>query len=287
MSLEPTSDFMKTIYDYTDYRLFLKDSFLEMKRKNVLFSYKSFSRMAGARSASFLKLVIDNKRNLAEEGLHMVAQGLRLPDLERRYFESLVKFNQAKTHAEKDRHFKDLSRNKRFIAAKHMTAAQYQILSHWYYVAILELVRVAGDRVKDVSWLREKLHPTVELRDVKQAVSHLKECGLLVETSRGLERQDEMIASADEVWSLSVANCHVQMSGLAARAVMEEPASEREFSSLTVVTSKKSFQKAKEEIQKFRKKLHSILEQEKDGPKDFVGQLNLQLFKLSKTESIP
>ncbi len=70
---------------------------------------------------------------------------------------------------------------------------------------------------------------------------------------------------------------------MAARSVMQDAAEDREFSALTIATTEKTFQKAKQEVQKFRKKLHSILEQEDDAPKTFVTQINLQLFKLSRS----
>lgn len=226
---------------------------------------------------------MDGQRNLADKGIGMIARGFRLSEAERRYFESLVKFNQAVSHEEKDRYFRELSQNKKFLAAKPLIAAQYQLFSHWYYVAILELVRLPSKTPKDASWLQRRLQPEVGLREVKKAVADLKTCGLLTEEPQeGLSRQEAMLATQDEIKSLSVANIHSQMSYLAARAVMKEPAPEREFSSLTVITSERGYQRAKQEIQKFRKKLHSILEQENDDPKDFVGQLNLQLFKLSK-----
>lgn len=276
---------MNSIYDYTDYRTFLRDRFLGMKAKNPLFSYRSFNRLAGTKSSGFLKLVIDGKRNLAEDGIGMVAKGFRLLDGERKYFETLVRFNQATTHAEKNRLFHELSKNKKFIAAKPMTASQYRLFSHWFYVAILELVRIPSDARKDLEWLQKRLNPQVDLRDIKNAVNELKSLGLLGEEDpAGLVRLENMLTTDDKVRSLSVANFHVEMSRLAARVVMEEPAKDREFSALTVAISEEGFQKAKEEIQKFRKTLHSILEQENGGPKDMVGHINVQLFKLSRKE---
>jgi len=239
-----------------DYRLFLRERFEEIKRKNSLFSYQSFSRMAGAKSTGFLKLVIGGKRNLADKGIDMIARGFHLTEAERDYFESLVKFNQASSHEEKNRHFRNMTQNKKFLAAKPLTAAQYQLFSHWYYVAILELVRVPSKKTKTSAWLQQRLLPEVELRFVKKALADLKTCGLLFEDShKGFCRKEAMLASEDEIQSLSVANLQSQMSYLAARAVLEEPAKEREFSSLTIVTSQSGFQKAKEEIRKLRKKI--------------------------------
>ncbi len=277
---------MISVYDYTDYRRFLKDRFVDLKKRNPLFSYRSFNRLAGIQSSGFLKLVIDGKRNLATEGIAKIVQGFRLSEAERNYFELLVKFNQARNHEEKDRYFHEISQNKKFISAKPLTHAQYHLFSHWYYVAILECVRAETKSVKDIHWLQQSLNPPVGLKDLKIAVRELKKIKLLEEKNGNLIRHEAMLTTNDEVNSISVANFHVQMCQMAARAVMQEDPTEREFSTLTIVTSEESFRKAKHEIQKFRKRLHSILEQENDRPKTFVGHINLQLFKLSKRDEL-
>jgi uncharacterized protein (TIGR02147 family) len=242
--------------------------------------------MAGVKSSSFLKLVIDGKRNLADEGIRMIAHGFHLSDPERRYFECLVKFNQADSHEEKDRYFRELSKNKKFLAAKPLTAAQYKLFSHWYYVAFLEMIRIPSHEPKTLAWIQKGMNPPVGLRELKAAVRDLKRLNLIEDDpNEGFRRKDSMLTTEDDVKSISVANFHVQMSELAKRAVKEEKAKEREFSTLTVVTSEQSYQRAKQEIREFRKKLHSILEQEDEGPKTLVGHLNLQLFKLSKMET--
>jgi uncharacterized protein (TIGR02147 family) len=92
-----------------------------------------------------------------------------------------------------------------------------------------------------------------------------------------------MLTTEDEVRSILVANFHAQMSGLAAAAVMRDDAADREFSALTVALSEEDFQQAKSEIQKFRRKLHSILERSPSGVKKVVAHLNIQLFKLTRT----
>jgi uncharacterized protein (TIGR02147 family) len=95
-----------------------------------------------------------------------------------------------------------------------------------------------------------------------------------------------MLSTPDEVQSVSVALFHQQMSQLAARAVMKEDAKDREFSALTIAASKKTFQRAKREIQRFRKRLHSILEEDRQEPAEFVAHLNFQMFKVSKSGKI-
>jgi len=274
---------MLSVFEFTNYRRFLKNKFSELKKKNPRFSYRSFNLRAGISSSGFLKLVIDNKRNLAEEGIEKVSRGFNLNEGEARYFRALVKFNQASTNEEKNRYFQELSQQKKFLAAKPLASSQFRLFSHWYYVAILELVRVETEEIKNLAWLERHLSPAVEFKSVKAAVQELKKLNLLEEDSGGnLRRLEAMLTTPDEVQSVMVANFHREMSLMAKRAVMEEAAEDREFSALTILSSEQGFKKAKQEIQKFRKKLHSILEQEDQLPKTFIAQINLQLFKLSR-----
>ena len=274
---------MVSVYSYIDYRRFLKDRFAELKRERKRFSFRAFSRQSGGKSSAFLKLVMDGKRNLAKSGIEMVVRGFKLSAKERRYFELLVGLNQATNNEEKDRYFREILGNRRFVAAKPLAATQFFLFSHWFYVAVLEAVRIDGPKRRDAKWLQKSIHPTVSIKQVKRAVKDLKGLGLLEEDRNGgLKRLDPMLTTEDEVRSVSVANFHVQMSQMAARAVMKDDARDREFSALTVAVSAEEFQKAKTEIQKFRRKLHSILESKKGSPKTTVAHLNIQLFKLTK-----
>lgn len=283
MASRPKNEEIKPIivYEYTDYRCFLKDKFYDLNKKNPLFSYRSFSRHAGFASPGALQRIISGERNLGEEGARKIAKAFRLGERERRYFELLVKFNQATDAEEKDRYFRELSQNKKFIEAMPLAAAQCHLFSHWYYVAILELVRTETKEKKGAKWLQRHLNPPVGLVEIRHAIRELKELGLLEEKKGQLRRKETMIKTDDEVVSAAVTRYHTQMSELAARAVLKEDHREREFTTLTVITSEKGFQEAKRQLRLMRDQLHSTLEQMTDEPKTFVGHLNLQLFRLS------
>src|SRR3712207_6290281 len=55
---------MKTIYQYSDHKIFLRDWFLERKKSPSGFSYERFSQLAGLGSPNYMKMVIEGKRNL-------------------------------------------------------------------------------------------------------------------------------------------------------------------------------------------------------------------------------
>jgi hypothetical protein len=51
-----------SIFQYSDYRAFLRDHFAYMKATNASYSFRTFSRLAGFNSPNFLQLVYDGKR---------------------------------------------------------------------------------------------------------------------------------------------------------------------------------------------------------------------------------
>ena len=53
------------VFDYLDYRAFLRDHYLDKKQRQGL-SFRGFSKRAGLKSPNYLKLVIDGQRNLTE-----------------------------------------------------------------------------------------------------------------------------------------------------------------------------------------------------------------------------
>ena len=101
-----------SIYDYLDYRRFLRDAFEEKKNTLQGFSYRTFSRSAGIVSPSFLKLVMDGKRNLTPSSIRKFARGFRLKPDEAEYFENLVLYNQAADEEEGEHYFAKLSRER-------------------------------------------------------------------------------------------------------------------------------------------------------------------------------
>jgi uncharacterized protein (TIGR02147 family) len=271
------------VYDYVNYRSFLKDKFNELKRKNPRFSYHSFRRLSGMGSPSYLKMVTEGHRNLGDPGIAMVARGFKLNEADTKYFYTLVKFNQAATTEEKDRYFRELSHHKKFLEAKPLTNAQYQLFSHWYYVAILELLRLdAGKKKKNTEWIKKNLKPEVGLVEIRHAITALVSLGLLTTRSGVLECTEAMLKTDEDVEDIAITNYHVQMCELAKHSVLHDTPHNREFAALTLITSAKGFKRAKQEIRMIRDNLHSIMEQDKEGKKTIVAHINMQLFQMNR-----
>ena len=90
------------VFNYLDYRKYLHDVYHDYKAKDAKFSFRYFSRQAGFKSSSVLKMAISGTRNLTAASAVKCAKALKLKGKELEYFESLVQFNQAKTDKEKE-----------------------------------------------------------------------------------------------------------------------------------------------------------------------------------------
>ena len=104
---------LKSIFEYDNYRTYLKDVYEFHKKSNKKYSYRYFARMAGFQSSNFMMLVIDGKRNLALPSIEMFAKALKLNKEDADYFRNLVLFNQAGTFEEKDAYALELLKSAR------------------------------------------------------------------------------------------------------------------------------------------------------------------------------
>lgn len=269
-----------SVFDYLDYRAFLRDYYTEQKAHGRRFSFRAFSRRADVRSPNYLKLVMDGERNLTPAMAGRFAQACGLDDEASAYFVNLVAFNQAGTVRERNAHYQALTAHSDYRKAHRLDLAHAAYHATWYLPAIRELVATEGFR-EDAGWIAAKLIPPIRKSDAQQALNTLVQLGLLVRDDEGRLRQAEpAVSTGPEVRALHIANYHRSMMQRAAEAIDEVPPSERDISSLTLSLSGDGLRRFKARIQRFREEL-AALSLAEDDPQQVI-QINFQLFPLSK-----
>lgn len=76
---------MKSVFEFYDYRKFMRAFYEERKRTSV-FSWREFSRLAGFSSPNYMKVVCDGKSRLSKAGVVRVASAMGLVEYEKRIF---------------------------------------------------------------------------------------------------------------------------------------------------------------------------------------------------------
>jgi uncharacterized protein (TIGR02147 family) len=271
---------MKAIFEYFDYRAFLRDYYSVKKSQNRYFSYRFFARKAAIKSPVFFKEVAEGKKNLSRGMIEKFSVALQLSEKEAAYFKYLVLFDQAKTGKEKQDYYCNLRSMENAKSEKALNADQYDYFSTWYNVVIRELVTLFDfkDNFED---LAAAVRPRIKAREAKTAVELLLKLCLIRKRSNGsYEQVDTAITVQSGVAALAVRNFNKTMAQHAVAAIEGLPKTERSISGITIGISPAMYDIINAEIAAFKDRIVTLVG--RDEKCDRVYQFNMQLFPMSQ-----
>ncbi len=268
------------IYEYLDYRAYLKAYYDAAKANTRAFSYRYFARKAGFASPNFLKLVIDGKRNLGADSVPRFAKALQLSRDEARFFADMVALAHADTDAERNAAYERVAASRAYRDARHIDVGYFDYLSHWYNPAIREMV-LRPDFEEDPAWIADHLLPNISKAEAAKSLQLLLDLGLLVRDEHdALVQGEPTLATGHEVRSLAIGNYHRQMLQRAGESIELVNREARDVSALTMVVSGATVAEMKARIHAFREALLELSLRDED-PQN-VYQLCVQLFPLTQ-----
>jgi uncharacterized protein (TIGR02147 family) len=275
---------MVSVFDYLDFRKFLKDYFEEKKSLYSYFSYKYFAEKTGFNNKGFMYNIINGSKRLSTSNAFKLCSALRLNKKECEYFQNLVSFSQADSPAERDFFFKQMEGIKNQTgkpnAAKLVLKDQYELYSQWQHSVVRALIGMHPAQKKP-AWFGRQLHPPISAREVRRSLELLLRLGLVRRNSdKTYSLCDRTISTGHEVQGIALFNFYLQHLGLASDALQKLPKNSRRFEGITLGISLKSYEKIGAEFESFVEKALVIAEQDKQA--DRVYQLMLQLYPLTK-----
>lgn len=269
----------KTVFEFDDYRQFLREYYEAARSKNKKFSFRFFSRLAGFKSSGSILKVMNGKTNLSNEAIQNLATAMKLNKEESEFFANLVGLNQAKTAQERQLFAQKLLKSQTYRKLKPLSTANFKYFSQWHYAAIRELVDL-DDFKEDPEWIVEKLIGTITIAEAKDALKELQALNVLIRDDKGhLVIVDQHITSGDEVSFAGAANCHRQFLNLASECIDSIPREKRDLSAMTLGISAEMAAKVKVMVQEFRKELVRAVSS--DTSTEAIYQLNMQFFPLT------
>ena len=270
----------KKIFEYLDYREFLKDYYNAKKEANPAFSLRVFSDKIGVKAKDFISRVMNGDKNLSSQSIPKVASGLRLGKHETEFFIALVKFNQAETTEERNGAFEEMQavlKVVRFAEKQHLLGhAQYMVYSHWRHLTIRSLIGMYGFD-GDYEALARRVHPRITAEEAKASVKLLEDCMLIKKGKNGkYVLTENAITTGDRTSKLALRGFHQDCLKLAADSIDRDPPGTRHISGLTLGISQEGYERIVERINAFRKEIALIAEEDENSDKVF--QLQFALF---------
>jgi uncharacterized protein (TIGR02147 family) len=269
---------MKDILEYTSYRQYIADYYADKKAKSA-FTWQEFTRAAGFSSPVHLKYASEGKLNLSDAAALRVAQAMHLAGYEQDYFCEMVRFDNAKTDAEKKDAFGKMLSIADSVKAKIIEGDSFRYFESWKNPVLRELAP-AMPGAKPLA-LARACRPEITAAEVTESLNFLVKADLLKKDKDGNYKQTErgVTTGPMEVTPIAVREMHRQMGEFALEAIEGVAQDERHFSGLTLGITRDAYEKIVQEIAEFRKRIITIATQ--DDGMDEVYRLNVQFFPMT------
>lgn len=269
---------MKDVLEYTSYRQYIADYYADKKAKSA-FTWQEFTRAAGFSSPVHLKYASEGKLNLSDAAALRVAQAMHLAGYEQDYFCEMVKFDNAKTDAEKKDAFGKMLSIADSVKAKIIEGDSFRYFESWKNPVLRELAP-AMPGAKPLA-LARACRPEITAAEVTETLNFLVKAGLLQKDKDGNYKQTErgVTTGPMEVTPIAVREMHRQMGEFALEAIEGVAQDKRHFSGLTLGITRDAYEKIVQETAEFRKRVITIATQ--DSGMDEVYRLNVQLFPMT------
>lgn len=268
-----------SIYEYSDYRSFLKSAHAALKESDSKYSHRFIAEKVGASAGGWFSNVISGRIALTGTYRIKLSRFLQLNSHECDYFDYLVGYEHASSVEEKRIIMQKIIAHKG-VQPKVIGKDQFDFYSRWYISAIRELLFVY-DFSDDYSELAKMLMPKITKSEAKTAIHLLLEMNLIEKNSAGSLKPSAVTIKADTRFQIvHWANQMESKGNLGIEAITRFNRDERNISEVFVPLSEESYSSVVSEIETLRKRILALSAE--DLKCNRVYQCNIQLFPLSK-----
>lgn len=275
---------MKTIdiFNYTDFRLYLKEYQKNRQDSDPSFSRSQICRLLGIpQTRSYFNDVVQGKK-VTPSYVERFIDILELNEEEALYFRLLVNLNQADSAAERKLYFEQLLPFY-LVPTRMLQQSLHSYYSQWYHGAIRALLETI-EFYDDYEYLAGKLFPPITVDEAKQSIKLLSNLSLIEKDDKGRWRvTDKSIMAAPDMSRQLLMEYHCSALERAQEALNQSHGMHKQFTTNTISLSKDGYDNLLERIKKFRSEVRTLINHDRTSP-DRVYQLNVQLFPIAYQE---
>lgn len=260
-----------------DYRKILKDAFSTRAERNPKYSLRAFARDMDIDPGQ-LSHIFRGTKNLSLQKALSLAGKIASTPLEKSLFYFSVELAHAANLEQRDEIKHKISRTLAGLKDRNVNVSEdeFETISDWYHLAILELSGVNGLNV-DADLAAEYFK--ISKVEATSGISRLLRLGFLEKIGKYF-RKVKPITTTTEVPSIAYKSFHNQMIGKASRALFEQDINKRYMSGVTLKLPPDKIIEFKKLLHEQEKQIHELARAYRDDPKAEVYQYNTQLFSL-------
>ncbi|MCQ2054647.1 MAG: TIGR02147 family protein [Fibrobacter sp.] len=268
---------MKQIFEYEDYRDYIRDFYLERKKQNARYSYSVLGTTIGL-NASHVFCLVEKKRDLPIRCVPAVKKLLGLESRAAAYFDLLLAASRTKseeTRSEimaKASLLKDIK--KRFLETKEL-----EYLSQWWTAVIRAVIEVNQGKI-DIKKIANSLEPSISEEQARESIQLLQDLGFIKPINEHrVSLTESHLTIGGEERANAIRNFQAEVMKVGARSLREIPPESRDISTLTMPVDQQCFEDIKKMLQEFRKEVQIRVDKCRHPSR--VMQMNLALFPVA------
>lgn len=253
------------VFEYTDYRSYLKDHYHSKKQKHSGWSLETWARRLGLKSKSTLAMILKGQRHPGRPVVSSLIRYFEFTNDEAEYFSDLVEWVKCKDGGNLSTILQErLAQKRKSQKFEFIDLDEFSLISQWFFPVIRELFHVKQFQM-DPHWISHQLNSQLSVYEVEQALRLLERVGIVERLARGKYRlMQRHLVTPSDISSEAIKRFHLQILERAKESVRSVPVDEREISGSTFVVRQEDLPKAK-------KMLKSLMEKFADGVESIGG----------------
>ncbi len=208
------------------FRTILISDFTNRKSRRPSYSMRAYARDLGISPSTFGGIV-RGRYGISEATARKISEKLKFPIEETEFFVALVNSRHARTKIERARAKLFLTKYRNVIEYRQLISDQVEILSHWYYPAILELISINKGFVRVPKFAAQL---GVTAADVRKAIKCLLRSKILIHSSaKHLSRNESYLSLDSDIPNEVLRSFHKQVLERAKVSIDRQPVEKRKY----------------------------------------------------------
>ncbi len=265
---------MKPIFEYLDYREYLKDAYEERKSQTPLYSYRMMADYLGLFPSSVFR-ILHGEGHLPARCQSRAVEALGLTGRSAEYFQLLIAYSRERT-AKARKEILEKALALRDVSRRAVEERELVYFQNWWVASLRALLEVTKGRAIP-SELASCLVPPVDEQAVQEALDLLLELGFVRKGSSGkLLPAEAHLTAGGESKAKAVRHFQRQILELASQSLERVAPDERDVSTLTLSMDNQAFRDIRELLRECRRQIQKRVE---ESPRsDRVMQLSMAFF---------